>query len=260
MRVSMIVTAAVVIAAPVSAWAADPLKAATPLGAEVLAFEGALRQEAVPGWSAQRATWARLVSETASPQVLSTTILTLEQSLGWEAVESAWKARRTGWVNDMKRADSMAAVAKLLMELEGNTRWSAVRETWKKDREGWVRRVAAIGPPASAPAPAAAVAAPAANPGGALTADSVLGTWKLDVAHSKAAADGNTAGLMGRVVLRPDGSFEALYGTKGTWKLTKGKLIVRYETVAEDRPAILDGKHLKFPAPAQSDKFCYLVR
>jgi hypothetical protein len=30
--------------------------------------------------------------------------------------------------------------------------------------------------------------------------------------------------------------------------------------VAEDRPAILDGKHLKFPAPAHRDKFCYLVR
>jgi hypothetical protein len=35
---------------------------------------------------------------------------------------------------------------------------------------------------------------------------------------------------------------------------------VRYETVAEDRPASLDGKYLKFPAQAHGGKLCCLVR
>ena len=109
-----------------------------------------------------------------------------------------------------------------------------------------------VAAPPQAPAPPA--------PAGALTAESLVGAWKLDEPRSKAAPDGNTAGVMKSVVLHPDGRFEALYGTKGTWKLTKGKLVVRYETVAEDRVASLDGKHLKFPSPAHGDKFCYLVR
>jgi hypothetical protein len=145
-----------------TAHAADPPKAGTPLGAEILAFEGALTAEAVPGWAAQRATWARLVAEAKSAQVLATSILTLEQSMGWETVEPTWKARRPGWATEAQRAASMAAVAKLLMDLEGHTRWAAVREPWKKDRDAWVRRVSAIALPASAAPQAAAKSAPAA--------------------------------------------------------------------------------------------------
>lgn len=48
--------------------------------------------------------------------------------------------------------------------------------------------------------------------------------------------DGNTAGLMERVVPKPDGGFEALCGTKSTWRVARGTLVVRYETVAENRP------------------------
>jgi hypothetical protein len=184
------------------------------------------------------------------------------------AAEPQWQARRSGWEADVQRASSTPALARLLLDLEAHTKWAAVRESWRKDRDGWVGRVGALGPAASgaaraaAPAPAAAAPAstPAGGPGAALAAENVVGAWKLDEARSKAAPDGNTAGLMNRVVLKPDGSFEALYGTKGTWRLDKGRLVVRYETVAEDRAASLDGKHLKFPSPAHGDRFCYLVR
>jgi hypothetical protein len=61
-----------------------------------------------------------------------------------------------------------------------------------------------------------------AQPDGGLTAESLVGAWKLDEARSKAAPDGDTAGLMNRVALNPDGTFEAMYGVKGTWKSPRG--------------------------------------
>ncbi len=161
MRSSAIAVLAVVIAGPQAAPAADGMKAATPLGAEILAFEGALTEKAVPGWAAQRGTWARLVSASNDPKVLATCVLTLEQSLAWEAVESTWKARRSAWASEAGRAASMSAAAKLLLDLESHTRWSAVSEAWKKDRDGWVRRVSAIAP--ATPAQAAPAVAPAAS-------------------------------------------------------------------------------------------------
>jgi hypothetical protein len=154
MRLSAMTLAVLALTVSKVAIASDPPQAATPLAAELLAFESALTDAAVPGWAAQRATWARVVAASQGPQMLATSIATLEQSLTWEAVEPAWKARRAGWTSEMQRARSMPAVAKLLMELEGNTRWAAVREAWKKDRDGWVRRVGAIASAASAPAAA----------------------------------------------------------------------------------------------------------
>lgn len=152
---TLLATLAITLSQP--ARAADSLKAATPLGAEILIFEGALGPTALsPDWAGQRAAWARTVSESQSPRDLAAAVARIEQQMGWESVETAWKARRAGWVSEVQRAASMGEAAKLMLELEGNTRWSAVRDAWKKDRDGWARRVGAIGPAA----PAAAAAAP----------------------------------------------------------------------------------------------------
>ncbi|MBK9239879.1 MAG: hypothetical protein IPL75_06365 [Acidobacteria bacterium] len=113
---------------------------------------------------------------------------------------------------------------------------------------------AATPPPAKAP-----VAAPA--PAGALTAQSVVGTWKLDEPKSKAAPDGNGALLMRTLSIKADGTFEALYNTKGTWKIQGGKMIVTYECCpGQPAAVVLDGGHMKFPAPSNVKKFCYMVK
>jgi hypothetical protein len=112
---------------------------------------------------------------------------------------------------------------------------------------------------ATAPTAKAPVATPA--PVGALTAQSVVGTWKLDEPKSKAAADGNGALLMRTLNIKADGTFEALYNTKGTWKIQSGKMIVTYECCpGQPAAVVLDGGHLKFPAPSNVKKFCYMVK
>ena len=89
----------------------------------------------------------------------------------------------------------------------------------------------------------------------------VVGTWSLDGARSGAASDGNTAGVMAAVEFKADGTFSALYGIGGTWKMSGGKLLVAYSnSFRGDEEAVRDGKHLKMPAPAMKGKFCYLVR
>ena len=89
----------------------------------------------------------------------------------------------------------------------------------------------------------------------------VVGKWSLDENVSKAAPDGNTAGLMKELTIKDDGNFEAMYGTVGTWKIEGGKLLVSYANdFKKDRPGSMDGKTLKFPAPAMHDKFCYVTR
>ena len=101
---------------------------------------------------------------------------------------------------------------------------------------------------------------PAAAPN-KLDPKTVVGKWQLDETRSKAAADGNTAGLMKSLSLREDGTFEALFGTKGTWTLAGGKLLVTYENSGRAKEAATyDGVHLKFPSPAHADKFCYLIK
>ena len=96
----------------------------------------------------------------------------------------------------------------------------------------------------------------------ALEKSQVVGSWSLDLEKSQTAPDGNTAGLMKDVVIKDDGTFEALYGTKGTWKLADGKLLVTYANggFRKDEEATMDATHLKFPSPAESKKFCYLKK
>jgi hypothetical protein len=129
-------------------------------------------------------------------------------------------------------------------------------------------------PAAKAPAPVPAVKAPApkpapkpaAAPGAGLAAaktKGLSGKWALDEAKSKAAPDGNTAGLMKEVTLNEDGTFTALYGTKGTWKFDGQTLSVFYSNSPglEKKGGIAtDGEWLKFPAPAGLNRFCYLTR
>lgn len=107
-------------------------------------------------------------------------------------------------------------------------------------------------PPAAAPAAAAAESA----------APSIVGTWALDEARSSAAADGNTAGLMATLEIKADGTFEALYGTHGTYTFEGGELVAIYSNSPglEKKGGSLDGEHLRFPAPAGLGKYCYLTR
>jgi hypothetical protein len=89
----------------------------------------------------------------------------------------------------------------------------------------------------------------------------IVGNWSLDAARSGAADDGNTAGVMAAVEFKADGTFAALYGIAGTWKLSGGKLLVAYSnSFRGDEEALRDGKLLKMPAPAMKGKFCYLRR
>lgn len=89
----------------------------------------------------------------------------------------------------------------------------------------------------------------------------LVGAWEMDKAQSQSAADGNTAGLMEKVAIKEDGTFEALYGTKGTWKIAGGKVTVNYpNSFRGDEAASLEGNYLKFPSPAMAGKFCYLKK
>jgi hypothetical protein len=95
----------------------------------------------------------------------------------------------------------------------------------------------------------------------ALDKKEAVGKWTLDEAKSAAAADGNTAGLMKEVEVKADGTFVAMYGTQGTWKIAGGKLLVTYANgFRKDEPASMAEGFLKFPSPAMSGKFCYLRR
>ncbi len=108
-------------------------------------------------------------------------------------------------------------------------------------------------------APAAAVAA--GSPLGAMTAQSIAGAWALDEAFSKQAADGNTAGLMKRVTVMADGTFVAMYGIKGKWKIAEGRLLVTYDGSAgarSDELAAVSGAYVKWPSPSDRRKFCYM--
>ncbi len=107
------------------------------------------------------------------------------------------------------------------------------------------------------PKPPTAAAAPAES-----SAPSIVGTWALDEARSSAAADGNTAGLMAKLEIKADGTFEALYGTQGTYTFEGGELVAVYSHSPglEKKGGSVDGEHLRFPAPAGLGKYCYLRR
>jgi hypothetical protein len=97
---------------------------------------------------------------------------------------------------------------------------------------------------------------------GGLTAKDVVGSWALDADKSKAAADGNTAGVMKKLTIKDDGTFETLVELKGTWRLKDGKLLVTWSGGGshKEEAAAMDGEYLKFPAPAMTGKFCYVKR
>jgi hypothetical protein len=100
-----------------------------------------------------------------------------------------------------------------------------------------------------------------ASAGWALDKKEAVGQWSLDEAKSKVAPDGNTAGLMKDVTIKADGTFEALYGTQGTWAIKGGKMVVTYQnSMRKDEPVTMADGLMKFPSPAMSGKFCYLKR
>ena len=100
-----------------------------------------------------------------------------------------------------------------------------------------------------------------AAPASAMDKKELLGAWALDGDRSQKAPDGNTAGALAKVELKPDGTFEALYGLGGTWKMEGGKLLVTWRnSFRHDEEAILDGAWLKLPSPSMKGKFCYLRR
>ncbi len=132
------------------------------------------------------------------------------------------------------------------------------------------------GKPSRAPVAAAAPIAPSANSTNAapapspsavalnaLTPQTVAGVWMLDEAFSKKSADGNTAGLMKRVTVNPDGTFVAMYGIKGKWRIAGGHFLVTYDSSAatrKDEEAALSANHVKWPSPSDRKKFCYMLK
>ncbi|MBI4412129.1 MAG: hypothetical protein HY541_06575 [Deltaproteobacteria bacterium] len=95
----------------------------------------------------------------------------------------------------------------------------------------------------------------------ALDAKDIVGEWALDAEKSASVPGGNVVGLMSKVTVKNDGTFEALHGTKGKWKVEEGKVLVTYENSARsDEEASMDGTFLKFPSPALAGQFCYLKK
>ncbi len=121
---------------------------------------------------------------------------------------------------------------------------------------------------AAAPAPAAPAATDAPKPMSELSGDlasalaaSLEGKWVLDEAKSKAAPDGNTAGVMKTLELTADGAFTALYGTKGTYTFDGQTLVVTYaNSPGLQKKGAIEGAWLKFPAPAGLNRYCYMKR
>ena len=140
-------------------------------------------------------------------------------------------------------------------------------------------RIAFSADAAAAPAPAhAAAPAPEAEPKNpapapktgpeqlaadlaATMAASLVGPWVMDEAKSKAAPDGNTAGVMKTLELTADGAFTALYGTKGTYTFDGQTLVVTYaNSPGLQKKGAIEGAWLKFPAPAGLNRYCYMKR
>ncbi len=83
----------------------------------------------------------------------------------------------------------------------------------------------------------------------------------LDVAKSKAAPDGNTAGLMANLVLADDGTFKAGAGVTGVYSFDGKTLIVTYaNSPGLQKKGGIAGAWLKFPAPAGLSSYCYMKR
>jgi hypothetical protein len=102
------------------------------------------------------------------------------------------------------------------------------------------------------------------QPGADLTAapgTSLEGAWVMDEAKSKAATDGNTAGLMKRVEMAGDGTFTAGAGVTGKYTFDGTTLVVFYSnSPGLAKKGGIDGEWLKFPAPAGLNRFVYMKR
>jgi hypothetical protein len=132
--------------------------------------------------------------------------------------------------------------------------------------QGTAAAIPAASAPAASAASAAAPAAPkAASQLGAnlqkTMAGSLEGPWVLDMAKSKAAPDGNTAGLMAKLTLNGDGTFVAGAGVTGKYTFDGKTLVVTYaNSPGLQKKGGIDGQWLKFPAPAGLNRYCYMVR
>ena len=135
--------ASVVLALP--AISADAPRAATPLGADLLLFEQAVKWDVVSQeWVARRPGWLEKVGRSTDPRELAAMVAQLEGHMGWSSVKESWRERRDGWLAGAKRADTLAAGARLLLELEAVTRWEAVQPAWKDVRPAWEGRLTSI--------------------------------------------------------------------------------------------------------------------
>lgn len=142
-RSLLVLIASVVLALP--ALSADAPRASTPLGADLLLFEQAVKWEVVSqAWVARRPGWLETVGRSTDPRELAAAVAQLEGHMGWGSVQESWRKRRDGWLAEAKRADSMAAGARLLLELEAVTRWESVQPAWKDVRPAWEGRLASI--------------------------------------------------------------------------------------------------------------------
>jgi hypothetical protein len=68
---------------------------------------------------------------------------------------------------------------------------------------------------------------------------------------------------MNEVTINADGTFTAMFGVKGTWKLDGETLSVFYSNspgLEKKSATATEGEWLKFPAPAGLNRFCNLKR
>src|SRR5689334_17117275 len=74
-------------------------KSATPLGAEILMFERAVKWDVVsPKWVERRPGWIGSTARSTDPNQLATAVSLLETNMGWSSVQPAWRERRDGWL------------------------------------------------------------------------------------------------------------------------------------------------------------------
>ena len=69
---------------------------------------------------------------------LTSSLLTLENNVTWDAVDSSWQDRREAWRKEVQHAVGSSSVARLLWEFEQSVHWNAVSDSWKEQRSEWV--------------------------------------------------------------------------------------------------------------------------
>ena len=66
-------------------------------------------------------------------------LLSAEELLPWEALDSAWGSTRHDWLQRVQRAMEALDLAEPLMELAGAVQEWALGETWPQQRDAWLR-------------------------------------------------------------------------------------------------------------------------